>query len=489
MIQRARPLAAFRNRCSLAGIVLAGIAFAIETVLLIVDISHGHGGPLLGVVTYLIVPVVLVGCVGLILVGAAWNLKKRAVRPDRGTVEEHGKIGRLQLMASLLLFAVVATVALVAGFRAYHFVESVTFCGAVCHPVMKPQYTTFQDSPHSSTTCTECHVGPGVAAFVRAKISGLQEVYAFAFDNFHRPLPPPVKNLRPARETCRTCHWPQKFFGAVLRTWTYYLSDEENSPWTIKMLLKTGGGDPRHGPVEGIHWHMEGVNDVEYIATDERRMNIPWVRMTDQDGKVTVFQSTDEDVRLTPEQVAAMPKRRMDCMDCHNRPTHGFLCPNEAMDLAMSSDRIDATMPEIKYTAADLLGGDYETESEALAAIETGLRETYEGRPDLDATVQAVQNIYRRNMFPDMNVRWDAYPDHSAHKITPGCFRCHDGHHVSESGEVIRRDCEICHTILAQGPGLDPDGFTPHGVEFKHPEDIDGEWKTERCDTCHTGSP
>ena len=258
---------------------------------------------------------------------------------------------------------------------------------------------------------------------------------------------------------------------------------------SIKMLLKTGGGDPRHGPVQGFHWHMEGVNDVDYITTDDRRLEIPWVRMTDQNGKVTVFQTTDEDKRLTKEQIASMSKRRMDCMDCHNRPTHTFLSPNEALDMAMLSGKIDPAIPEIKSTAGSLLEGKYETEGEALAAIDGSLRKKCEGAPNLDSAIEEVQRIYQRNFFPEMKVRWDAYPDHSGHKITPGCFRCHDGQHVSESGEVIRRDCEICHVIIAQGPGTEPDGFTPHGLEFEHPEDIDDEWKTERCDTCHTGAP
>ena len=255
------------------------------------------------------------------------------------------------------------------------------------------------------------------------------------------------------------------------------------------MLMKTGGGDPAHGHIQGFHWHMEGVNDVEYIATDILRSNIPWVRVTDQHGKVTVYQTTDEEKRLTAEQIAGMPKRRMDCMDCHNRPTHAFLSPNEALDLALSAGRIDPGIPEIKYRAAELLAGDYETEAEALDAITAGLRETYADRSDLETTILQVQQIYKRNLFPEMKVRWDAYPDNAGHKITPGCFRCHDGQHVSESGAVVRRDCEICHIIIAQGPGLDPDGFVPKGMEFKHPEDIEEEWKTERCDSCHTGSP
>jgi len=117
------------------------------------------------------------------------------------------------------------------------------------------------------------------------------------------------------------------------------------------------------------------------------------------------------------------------------------------------------------------------------------LRETYEDRPDLGATIREVQKVFQENVFPKMKVRWDSYPDHSGHKITPGCFRCHDGQHVSKSGKVISRDCNLCHVIVAQGPGTETDGFTADGLAFQHPEDIEEEWQTERCDSCHTGSP
>lgn len=485
-------MGAMRNWITRIGLTLAAVAFVALAVCLVADLFMGHGHPMFGLLTYMLIPVALVGCILLAVLGVilkAWRLRRKGVAPLHPSIDFTDRRSLRRLASGIVIFAAVFAVSSVAAYRAFHYVESVEFCGLVCHNVMEPEHTTFLDSPHAHTSCVECHVGPGVSALVRSKIDGLYEVYALAFNKYHRPIDPPVKNLRPARETCESCHWPEKFFGAVLRNWTYYLSDEENSPWTIKMLLKIGGGDPRHGSVQGFHWHMEGVNDVEYITTDTHKLGIPWVRRVDQDGKVTVFQTTDEDKRLTAEQIASLPKRTMDCMDCHNRPTHGFLSPNEAVDLSMSAGRLDTSMPELKYTAAELLGDNYDTKDEALAAIEDRLRETYEDHAGADAAVKEVQAIYSRNMFPEMKVRWDAYPDHSGHKTTPGCFRCHDGQHVSESGETIRRDCGVCHIIIAQGPGTDPDGYAPSGLEFQHPEDIDGAWKEMRCDECHTGSP
>jgi len=257
------------------------------------------------------------------------------------------------------------------------------------------------------------------------------------------------------------------------------------------MLLNIGGGDPAHGVIHGIHWHMEGVNTVEYVAADRKRSIIPWVRVTDQKGNITVYETQNKDERLTPVQASTLPKRRMDCLDCHNRPSHRLLSPYQALDIALSEGKIDRSIPGVKLTAAKLLAGKYDTEKQAHDAIAGGLREKYAQHPKLDETINEVNAIYGRNFFPEMKVRWEEYPNLTGHKITAGCFRCHDGRHVSESGATIRKDCNICHTILAQGPGTDADlqGLAGNGVEFKHPEDIDDAWKTERCDTCHTGAP
>jgi hypothetical protein len=392
-------------------------------------------------------------------------------------------------LALFILFSLFIVISSISTYRAQRFTDTVEFCGKLCHNVMKPELTAFEKSAHTNVTCSECHIGLGAGWFVKTKLTGLYQVYSTLFDKYHRPIEAPVENLRPAEETCYTCHWPKKFFGAVLRTWTYYLSDEENSPWTIKMMLNIGGGDPAHGPIKGIHWHMKEANIVEYIASDDKRLVIPWIRAIDQDGNVTVYRTEDEEEALTEEQIATMPRRQMDCIDCHNRPTHQFRSPNEAMDLALFTGRIDGATEGIKYNAASLLAEDYETERQALEAVEKGLREAYAAHPALEQTVREVQEIYRNNFFPEMKVSWEEYPDHIGHKITPGCFRCHDGKHVSDSGKRIMKDCDACHTIIAQGPGLDLHGATSNGLEFVHPVDIDEEWKAARCDDCHTGSP
>ena len=278
-----------RNKISLTGFFLGACALITGTVLMIIDASRENLSPYFGILIYLVVPgfhrrLRSAGGPGHALdpaPHAAPGLRPPPAGDRPRRPPDPGRASR----SSACWGRVFVVVSAVATYRTYHFTESVQFCGRICHEVMKPEYTAFQQSPHAGTSCVECHIGPGAEWFVKAKISGLYQVYAVLFDKYHRPIETPVENLRPAKETCLACHWPTKFFGAVLRTWTYYGTDEKNSPWTIKMLLNIGGGDPAHGPIRGIHWHMEGVNTVEYIATDRKRLVIPWVRVTDQTAR------------------------------------------------------------------------------------------------------------------------------------------------------------------------------------------------------------
>lgn len=481
-----------KNWVSLAGLALGACALTTGLVLLVIDAVGKSHSPYIGIITYMVVPGLMTGCALLVVAGMVWT-KFRMQRQGYISRMPVIDLGDRRTLWRLLGFAVPTAafivISSVATYRAYHFTESVEFCGRVCHKVMKPEYTAFQQSPHAGSSCTECHIGPGAEWFVKAKISGLYQVYSVLFDKYHRPVEAPVQNLRPAKETCLACHWPQKFFGAVLRTWTYYRSDAKNSPWTIKMLLNIGGGNPAHGPVRGIHWHMEGINTVEYIATDRKRLVIPWVRVTDQTGKVTVYATEDKKERLADGQAETLQKRRMDCLDCHNRPSHQYRAPNDLLDMALAAGRIDSGIPSIKATGVTLLAARYKTEPEALTAIEKGLRDKYPGDTRIEPVIRELQSMYSANFFPEMNVRWDEYPNHIGHRISPGCFRCHDGKHVSEDGKRISNSCNACHTILAQGPGKDLATFTSSGLEFQHPEDIGDDWKTERCNTCHTGGP
>jgi len=474
------------------GILMGAFTLMGGLIMVIIDMTQKNLSAYFGLVCYMLIPFLAGGCVAVVILGMILThlRNKRQGYASKMPVIDLGDQRTIIRIAIFILCASVFTVGgVVVAYRAYHFTESVQFCGAVCHTVMKPEYTAFKQSPHANSACAECHIGSGAEWFVKAKISGLYQVYSVLLNKYHRPIETPVQSLRPAKDTCLACHWPSKFFGAVLRTWTHYGSDEKNSPWTIKMLLKIGGGNPAQGQIRGIHWHMEGVNTVEYVATDRKRMVIPWVQVTDQAGKVTVYRTEDKKLRISDAQAAALSKRSMDCMDCHNRPAHTYRSPNELLDLAMSAGRLDSSMPSLKATTAKLLAASYKTEAEAMTAIDHELRVKYPGDARVDTAIREVQTLYSGNFFPEMKVRWDEYPNHIGHKITAGCFRCHDGEHVSDSGKRISKDCNTCHTILAQGPGKELAEFASAGLEFKHPEDIGDDWKSARCDTCHTGSP
>jgi hypothetical protein len=271
--------------------------------------------------------------------------------------------------------------------------------------------------------------------------------------------------------------------GNLDRTYTHYLTDETNPVHQVRMLLKVGGADPTHGPVGGIHWHMNVANKVEYIAADETRQVIPWVRLTDPQGIVTEFR--------TPEFTNEVKKsaiRQMDCMDCHNRPAHVLQSPNDAVDLAMHVGRIDTTLPFVKSNAVQILTQTYTNRTDAMQAIATFFAAQYPNEPKVRSVIESVQEIYRNNFFPEMKANWRVYPNNIGHKDWPGCFRCHDGKHQSTDGKrlIQASDCNACHTILAQGSGSELDVLTPQGQEFKHPgEEIE---KGYLCNDCHTGA-
>ena len=246
-------------------------------------------------------------------------------------------------IAASLCFLLISAVG---SYKTYQFTESVQFCGQACHTVMKPELTTYEHGPHARVECAECHIGAGATWFVRSKLSGIYQVYATLFNKFPRPIPTPIKNLRPAQETCNQCHWPRKFVGDLNRTFNYFLGNQTNTPFSVRLLLKVGGGDPTHGPVGGIHWHMSISNRVEYIATDEARQKLPWVRLTNPAGVVTVFRESTFTNDLSRYEI-----RKMDCMDCHNRPAHRYAPPDNAVNLAIALRHIDRALPYIKSNA------------------------------------------------------------------------------------------------------------------------------------------
>jgi hypothetical protein len=236
---------------------------------------------------------------------------------------------------------------------------------------------------------------------------------------------------------------------------TNYKDDEKNTPLTTALVLKIGGGT-RPGSA-GIHGrHLDIGSRIHYISIDEHRQVIPVVYYTDDQGKTVEYVSSD--IKATKEQLAKGESRAMDCIDCHNRPTHAFELPENAVDLRMSRGAISTELPYIRKKAVELLKADYPDRDTARARIVEGITAYYRSTyPDIynskralvEQAADAVAAVYLRNIFPDMKVTWGVHPNNLGHNDFPGCFRCHDGSHSSADGQTISNDCTACHNLLA----------------------------------------
>ena len=480
----------YRNLISQAGVVVAIIALANLVFLIYIDTRQNHNNPYLGILTWIVAPAILV--TGLLLFSAGMLLERRRRRlrgsddiPEFPRIDLNDRRTRRVAIFTTVALALFITVSVVGSYQAYHYTDSDAFCGTLCHEVMKPEYTAYKQSPHARVGCVGCHVGSGATWFVKSKLSGSYQVYAVLANKYPKPIPTPVHSLRPARETCEQCHWPEKFFGAQLKVFDHFAADEANTPRHVRMLIKTGGGSPAMGRVEGIHWHMNISNEISYIATDPRRQQIPYVRAVDRKtGRVTEYLAQDS--KLSEAQIAAAPKRVVDCVDCHNRPTHVYLSPDRAVDRAIVAEQIDRSLPFIKQQAVAVLAKDYRTTPEALETIARDLPAYYQAnypaiyatrQKQIDDATAVVQQIFSTTRFPEMKTDWRTHPDNVGHFTSAGCFRCHDDQHVSKDGRRISKDCDVCHTVLNDQSS---------STNFEHPVDL-GDLKAVNCADCHTG--
>ncbi len=382
----------------------------------------------------------------------------------------------------------------IGSYEAFHYTESVEFCGTLCHDVMEPEYVAYQNSPHARVACVACHVGTGADWYMRSKLSGLRQVYAVLTDDFDRPIGTPIHDLRPARETCEECHWPEKFYSRNLRQTKHFLTDSLNSQWNITLQMKIGPEQSALGLSEGIHWHINPNVKIDYIPKRDNRKDIPWVKYTNlETGEVTIYE--DEENALSEKKMAAAVERSMDCMDCHNRPSHHYFTPQEFIDHGLISGRIPHDLPFIKKIAMDLFIDPYDTKDTAIHTIKTYTKEYYaEKMPeiletreaDIDKAIEGMIYEFSQNIFPEMMVSWDEYDSHIGHKTYNGCFRCHDDNHKSEDGKVISKDCNICHTIVLQGkPGEEQFTSVADALDFVHPKELEDGWEEDLCTECH----
>jgi hypothetical protein len=443
-----------RHPVSVLGAALVTLTAVLFLFVFLLDLFGLHTNPYLGIVFFLVLPALFV--FGLLLIPLGVLLDRRRVARGLGPrrlprLDLNNPRHRRGVLAIAALSLVNVLIVSLAAYRGVEFMDSPQFCGQVCHTVMAPEFTAYQVWPHARVPCVDCHVGPGPQGFARAKLNGTRQLVSLVRGTYPRPVPSPVHNLRPARETCERCHWPEKFHGDKIRPIKEYANDEANTESVTRLLVHVGGGSERLGIASGIHWHMNVGNDIEYVAAGADREVIPYVRLKDRAGNVREYRAAG----VAAGQVPPGEVRRMDCVDCHNRPSHTFFAtPERAVDAALARGEIPRALPFIRRESVEALkappaaGGAAEIARRLRAFYSAGAAALPSARaPEVDQAVRAVQQLYATNVFPAMNVTWGTHANNLGHTDSPGCFRCHDDQHKTSDGRVIRQDCDLCHDI------------------------------------------
>ncbi len=450
-----RPALFFGNNpVSLAGGAITSAAGVTMIGYWLVELfGRSNDNPYLGIIFFLILPLLFVAGLGLIPIGLfarRAKLKKAGQIPaEFPKVDLNDRIFRhgidIVLVATIVNLLVVA----MASYRGAAYMDSPQFCGQSCH-VMHPEYTAYKIAAHSHVACVECHIGSGAESYFEAKVEGTRQVVEVTFGTYPRPIPSPVKNLRPAREICEGCHTPARFVGERLLVKSSFADDEKNTETQTVLVLHLGGLDglSHLTGIHGVH-----LGHIEYVATDATRTTIPWVQKRNADGSETVFTNLPAGSGIPKGE-----RRVMDCIDCHNRAAHPFVTAEEAINQAMSDGPVSPELPWVHKEGLMLLKANYATQAEARVKIPEQLADFYRSNyPQIMATKanlvkragDGLATIYSQNVFPYMKVTWGTHPSHIGHMSYPGCFRCHDDSHVAKDGTAIPQDCSVCHNLLA----------------------------------------
>lgn len=487
------------NPVSLTGLIIVVFNVGFIVFLSIVEAMSSRAHPYADLVIWLVLPAFVLCGVALIIVGMRLERRKeRAGAPAEPRFlvidfndPKHRKTVGLVLTAFLLLSLLYAF----AGYKTYEFTESKTFCGMMCHQVMGPEYRSHSYSVHARIACADCHVGPGAKYFLLYKLKGTRQLFDVLLDRYPKPIPTPVVDLRPSHDVCENCHGPKYQVNQRLESRTYFLSDKTNSRKTINLLLRMGKSEYASERPPKMHWHSSTTEEIQYAATDAKRVDIPWIRVKRLDGKERVYRSTEKN--LSDADVAKAGKRKMDCVDCHNRQGHPYNPPDVILNAMLSVGIVDPGLPEVKSVAVKALEATYASRDDARKGIDKAIREFYSqaypavAKDRAAAIAQAsgvLQQAYDRNYDPHMQVSWKNFPNNQGHRFSPGCFRCHDGKHRSEDGTVLSRDCSLCHLLIERAPGQG--GAADEHALFRvmrnpHPTDIGAAWKQMMCHECH----
>jgi nitrate/TMAO reductase-like tetraheme cytochrome c subunit len=441
--------ALLRHPLAIAGALIATAASVVFIALLIAMLTGLLENPYAGLVVFIAIPALFV--LGLLLIPVGVRLDRRTrlaegdTRDDWPVIDFRNAHVRRTALAITALTAVNVVILLLAGYGSLHYMDSPAFCGQACHKPMHPQFTAWQNASHARIPCATCHISEGAKGFVHAKLSGVRQLVHVVTNSIPEPIPPGTGMPSGAQAVlCLGCHQPERIAGDQIRLIREYADDEANTE-TLTILQMHTGATSVSG--HAIHWHADPKVRVEYVATDERRQTIPFVRVTDASGKVKEYATPE-----ATDQIRSGETRTMDCIDCHNTVGHPIApTPEKGVDGAIAAGRVSRQLPHVRREAVRLMTAHASDATDAAPAIERELREVYASRRgpnDQQALAQAVgalQALYSTNVFPAMKVKWGTYPNNKGHMTSDGCFRCHDGTHEAKDGSTINADCEYCH--------------------------------------------
>ncbi|MBU0942958.1 MAG: NapC/NirT family cytochrome c [Proteobacteria bacterium] len=440
------------------GVGLTTISITLIVLGLIGHLSGLIANHYFAIFTFLFLPAIMM--FGLCLIPISCYFRRKKWFKDSLINSEHLKIDladkhhRKGIVLFIVLSVINITVLILVAYEGYHFTDSSYFCGVVCHQVMDPEYTAYQRSPHAKVSCVACHIGPGANWYVQAKLSGLRQVKAVIDGNFSRPIPAPVEHLRPARDTCESCHWPEKFHGKKVKEFISFNNGNQSDAEVQEIALRIGGRNPVTDAFEGIHWHVSRDIKVEYQALDETRTKIGNVKVTKPEGVTEEYALSNN----IPDEGVTLKWRTMDCIDCHNRPTHIYDELEQIIDFGLYSKKLTPEIDGIREDSITVLQMEYSCRDEATEKIVEDLLELMAKRHGNDFVAEHEKELirsgtflleaYLNNVWPKMKVTWGTYRQHLGHQKADegyGCFRCHDDEHETKFGKVIRQDCDMCH--------------------------------------------
>lgn len=444
---------ALRNRMTAIGAALTTASALLFLILVALELLGFLSSPYVGIIVFVLVPTLFV--IGLLLIPLGGWLERR--RRQGGSPPTWPKLDLKEpTTRRMLTFAAVATVVnlailSMASYGAVQYSESREFCGAVCHDVMGPEHIALEAGLHARIECVACHVGPGAGAFLSAKLNGTRQLALIATGKYRRPIPTPIEGLPAVQSTCEHCHAPDRFIGDKIKVFYEHADDEANTQTKTTVRLHVGGPISGTQGGLGIHWHMNRANVVEYVALDEQREKIPYVRVTTPQGQVREYFAEG----TTAADIDGKPRKTMDCLDCHTRPAHAFAAsPERVVDAAIGAGLISAKIPYVRREAVRALRAAYPSHDVAVAQIDRSIREAMNAKlphafdeAELRNAVAVTQSLYTHNVFPSMKIDWGTYRNQLGHTTSTGCFRCHDESHKTRDGLAIRQDCELCHVM------------------------------------------